>query len=87
MKKTVIYREPENEILYTGISALYGGWLLSTSGNPLTLNVLEDADGCEGALAEINAILEDPRTPWEVCTAADEDYINEWLNIWGIKEE
>ena len=83
MKKT--YTSNGNT-LYTEISAIYGGWLLTTDGDPTTLNELEDAnnDAADQEIAEINAILADPSTVWEEVNEEDAEYINGWLDTWGI---
>lgn len=83
MKKT--YTSNGNT-LYTGIDRIYGGWLLTTGGDPTTLNELENAQNADAdqEIAEINAIISDPSTPWEECDAKDTAYILEWINIWGI---
>lgn len=83
MKKT--YTSNGNT-LYTGISRIYGGWLLTTEGDPTTLNELEDAnnDATDQEIAEINEILADPSTVWEEVNEEDAEYINGWLDTWGI---
>lgn len=44
MKKTLFEKsEAGNCYLYVGIEELYGGWMLETGGDPVTLNDLEDA--------------------------------------------
>lgn len=82
MKKTYI----NGYTLYTGIDAIYGGWLMTTEGDPTTLNELEDAnnDASDREIAEINEILTDPSTAWEECDEDDISYVEEWLNVWGI---
>ena len=82
MKKTYI----NNDILYTGIDRIYGGWLLTTEGDPTTLNELEDAnnDASDREISKINETLTDPSTAWEECDEEDLEYINGWLEAWGI---
>lgn len=75
--------DTERYTIYNEIDALYGGWLLTTKGDPVTLNSLEDAGDAEG-IEKINALLSDGSTPWEVCDENDLNYINEWLTLWGI---
>lgn len=80
----------EGYALYVGIDAVYGGWILETGGDPCTLNDLEDAvaDGNDAAEADINAINEiiaHPDTTWEDLDDDDLEYIQEWLEIWGLK--
>ena len=82
MKKTYI----NNDILDTGIDRLYGGWLLTTECDPTTLNELKEAnnDASGREIAKINEILTDPSTAWEECDEEDLEYINGWLEAWGI---
>ena len=94
MKKTTIQLNDSSVItsrfdgkdqfyLYAGVDAIYGGWLLETSGTPTCLNELEDA-GDEAMIATIHSILEDPSTDWEVLSDEDEAYIADTLNAWGL---
>lgn len=76
----------ERFALYTGIDAVYGGWMLETSGEPVALNALEDAE-CEAMINQINAIISDASTPWEALTADDEKYVRGTLEAWGIPAE
>ena len=74
--------------LYFGVEPVYGEWILTTEGNPVALNCLED-DGSkweEETLAKIEAIIDDPRTPWKECNESDIEYINDTLEMWGLKE-
>lgn len=74
--------------LYVGVEPVYGEWILTTEGNPVALNCLED-DGSkweEETLAKIEAIIDDPRTPWKECNESDIEYINDTLEMWGLKE-
>lgn len=74
----------ERYYLYTGISELYGGWMLETGGNPDTLEALEECGGtCAGLIAKINAAISDPRTEWEPLTKDDLAYIAGYLEAWG----
>ena len=72
--------------LYTEIGAIYGGWLLTTEGDPTTLNELEDANNAaaDQEIALISAIISDPATVWEECGEEDLEYINGWIEAWGI---
>lgn len=71
--------------LYVGVNAVYGGYMIETSGDPITLEALEDA-GDENAVADIAAILSDPATPWEACADKDFEYVAEWLDVWGNRK-
>lgn len=75
-----------NETLYNGISRIWGGWLLTTEGDPTALNELEDAQNADAdrEIEEINAIISDPSTHWEECDAESAEYVLKWINIWGI---
>lgn len=89
MKKTLFEKsEAGNCYLYVGIEELYGGWMLETGGDPVTLNDLEDAihdaPECEEEIEEINRVIADPRTYWEPCEEEDIEYIKDWLEAWGI---
>lgn len=84
-KKTYITTEAERFALYTGITAVYGGWILETGGTPTCLTELEDAH-CEDELAQVAAIIADPHTPWEALTDEDEAYIADTLRAWGCEE-
>nr|DAR73173.1 MAG TPA: hypothetical protein [Caudoviricetes sp.] len=71
--------------LYYGIEAVYGDYILETGGNPTCLNELEDAgDEAEALRNAIDALIDDPATPWQACDAADEAYVAQWLRIWGL---
>lgn len=70
--------------LYSGIDEIYGGWMVSTSGDPCTLNDLEEADNTEREIKQILEILADDSTPWESTNAEDAAYVHEWLRIWGL---
>lgn len=69
--------------LYVGVNAVRGEYIVETSGDPITLEALEDG-GDENAVADIAAILSDPATPWDACTEKDFEYVAEWLDVWGI---
>ena len=86
MKKAYIYNDNERNTLYFGITSVYGEFILTTNGNPTCLNELEDAndEAADALIEEINAIINDPSTPWEACDEEDEAYVAEWLRIWGI---
>lgn len=82
--------------LYTGISAIYGGWLADIDGGE-TLNDLEEElantdredyrRAAEEEMAFINDLIADPSTPWEPLNARDEEYIAEMLEAWGLSEQ
>lgn len=95
MKKIHIECEgPEPvQTLYYGISRIDCGWMLTTAGNPVTRNDYEDTIGwydensdeyraAESDLSHIESLIEADRG--EECDERDIDYINEWLEIWGI---
>lgn len=84
MEKTLFEsREYGNRYLYVGIDNIYGEFMLETEGDPTCLNELEDA-GCEELIETINNVIADPNTYWESCDDDDDQYIAEWLEIWGI---
>lgn len=58
MKKIYIYNDIERNTLYFGISSVYGEFILTTNGNPTSLNELEDAndEDCDALIEEINWI-------------------------------
>lgn len=75
----------ETFALYYGIDAVYGDYILETGGDPTCLNALEEAgDDTEALRNAIDALIDDPATPWEECDSKDENYVAEWLRIWGI---
>lgn len=75
----------ETFALYYGIDAVYGDYILETGGDPTCLDALEEAgDDTEALRNAIDALIDDPATPWEECDADDEAYVAEWLRIWGI---
>lgn len=86
MKKTTIYGENNMPYtLYADVDAVYGGWMLTTDGEPVTLNALEDeGDSGEREIEEVNAILGDLSTVWELLEPEDEEYIHDTLEAWGI---
>lgn len=74
--------------LYVGVDPVYGEWILTTEGNPVALNDLEEegSKGSEETIAKIEAIIGDPRTPWKECEGSDIEYIDDTLEMWGLKE-
>jgi hypothetical protein len=76
------------QTLYKGIAPLYGGWLITTEGDPDTLTTLEDSDNdfARDDLRVIQHILNDPDVSWEPLEAEDVEYINDMLDAWGIEE-
>ena len=76
------------ETLYMGIDRIYGGWLLTTEGDPITAYDLEEAAAdnpeMEDDIDRIYQMIGDPRNLWEECDENDAAYIEEWLDIWGI---
>lgn len=100
MKKTEIsYRLTSGEevcsTLYGDIPQLYGECMYTTNGDPVPFGEIEemfqDAEEedefypfiCEEYNAVVHAI-ESTDTYWEPCTEEDEEYVVEWLKIWGI---
>lgn len=69
------------------VEDVYGEFVLETEGDPVTLNDLEesasDAD-CKALIEAIRSVIADPGTYWEPCSKEDEQYISDWLDIWGI---
>ena len=86
MKKTYIC-DGERQTLYCNIPCVYGGFILTTNGDPTCLNELEDAnsDACGAIISRILEIINNPETCWERCNAEDTEYVSEWLKIWGIE--
>ena len=77
-----------NETLYNGISRIWGGWIMTTEGDPITAYDLEEAVAdnpeMEEDIDQIYQMIGDPRLEWEECDDEDFKYIDEWLEIWGI---
>ena len=68
--------------LYSGIAPLYGGWILTTAGDPLTLEACEE-DGDEATIAKVNALLRSD--DWRVTMGSDDIYyVADRLKAWGI---
>lgn len=68
--------------LYSGIAPLYGGWILTTAGDPLTLEACEKA-GDEATIAKVNALLSSD--DWRVTMGTDDIYyVADCLKAWGI---
>lgn len=88
MKKTEYHFKDacETDVLYVGIPEIYGEFLLTTNGNPITLNDLEDVNNeeADSLISEIMGIISDTSTPWEACGDEDEEYVSGWLEAWGI---
>ena len=80
MKKITYSVNGTTQNIYSGIESVYGGWIATTEGDPITLNQLEDV-GDEDEIARIDALIEE--NDGEELTAEDIEYINEWLKIWG----
>lgn len=76
----------ERFALYSGISQLHGGWLMETSGDPITLTTLEEADNSEKIIASIDRVLSSIGTDWKALTEEDEEYIADFLAECGIEE-
>lgn len=75
----------EVQTLYAGVHPnLYGNFLVTSGGDPVTLNELEGGEACGAAIDSIQWIMADPTTDWRECNAADQEYVREWLSIWGI---
>lgn len=89
--ETPNYPEPYQTLFY-GIDWLCGGWMLTTGGDPTTLNDYEDRmseteDEDEYAAIEseknfIEELIE--RDEGEPATAEQLAYLNEWREIWGL---
>lgn len=86
MKKTTIYVNDLPFTLYADVDAVYGGWLMETSGEACCLNQLEDVEA-DSEIAEINEVIADPATPWEKPTVEDIGYVRDVLQSWGISAE
>lgn len=69
--------------LYTGVDALEGGWLLESSGDPCCQNSLEEA-GATRLIESVEAIIASTSTPWGPMNSADEAYISDTLESWGL---
>lgn len=96
--KKVRYETPnqpeEYQILYFGIDELEGGWMTTTCGNPSTYHeydeALNDYDEESDEYKELVSFIE-----WadgvqvagigDECDENDIEYVNEWLEIWGIR--
>ena len=70
----------DTEIIYIDIDELYGGWMATTEGEPICLNMLEEA-GAEEEIERIESIIDE--YPAEDVTLEDGYYVDEWLRIWG----
>ena len=89
MKKTYIKVNGEKFKLFTGVNAVWDGWLLETNGGATCENEMEDcvSDGVAGAaeeLARIHATIDKPEIPWKHCTARDKKWVYDTLEAWGI---
>lgn len=98
MKKVTIMYTPFNETiksfggdtLYVGIKQIHGGWMLTTEGEPFTLESLEDMEGAAQTEKEKQHVSR-LRTEIEyLIAAADEslneaekEYIADTLEAWG----
>lgn len=93
MKKTLFKESVAGGCyLYVDIEPVYGGFILETGGDPITLNDLEEgvADGiteCEKLIETINNIVANPNTYWEPCDDDDEEYVSDYINAWGIDHD
>ena len=70
----------DTETIYIDIDELYGGWMATTEGEPICLNMLEDA-GAGKEIERIESIIDE--YPAEDITLEDGYYVDEWLKIWG----
>lgn len=84
MIKTYVERSGERFALYQGIGQLYGGWLMETGGNAVTLEELESC-GADDMICDVNALIATPGI-WEMCDERDYEYVADWLAAWGIEE-
>lgn len=77
-----------NETLYNGISRIWGGWMMTTEGDPITAYDLEEAVAdnpeMEDDIDRIYQMIGGPCLEWEECSDEDYKYVEEWLKIWGI---
>lgn len=80
MKKITYSVNGTTQTIYSDIDRVYGGWIATTEGNPVTLNELEDA-GAEEEIARIDSLIDE--NDGEELTTDDIEYLNEWLEIWG----
>lgn len=69
----------ERFALYDDIEKLHGGWLMETSGNPITLTTLEETDNSEKIIESINHIRNSISTDWNTLTEEDKEYISDFL--------
>lgn len=84
-----LYNEIEFQSIYTGVNEVEGEWIATTCGNPLTRVSCEDAEAYD-TIELIENIIAGETGACEFCemrnaTAEDVDYVNEWLDIWGIR--
>lgn len=77
MKKIIT----NTETIYIDIDELYGGWMATTAGDPICLNMLEDA-GAEEEIERIESIIDEYHA--DDTTLEDECYVDEWLKMFGI---
>lgn len=73
--------DAELQTLYVGIDRIYGGWLLTTCGDPTCLNEAEDASD-EETIRLVDDLVEHG-TPEDL---DDDDiaYVEDVLDAWGI---
>lgn len=74
----------EKQKLFVGIDCLYGGWLYTTDGDPITLNDLEDCESTD-AIIDINDVIYSFKTEWHPLEPEDMVYVKRWLATWGIE--
>lgn len=84
------YADTPCNILYSGVEEVYGNWIFFSEDepNPLTLETcLDNFETYEGALAQINEIIENADTPWSNVGESDVIALSEQLDVWGIGED
>lgn len=70
--------------LLSGISELYGGWMLVTEGNPVTKASLENADDYD-TIRAVETYLNDDSVEWYSAGRKETEYVENWLKTWGIE--
>lgn len=81
----------EYSVLYYPVEGVYGDYICTTGGYPVTLVDLEETqegDPCKGLREAIDKLIEkSDEWPWEACDEADYAYVREWLELWGIETD
>lgn len=75
------------DTIYYGLDdIIYGGWILTTSGDPITLYVCEEAED-QDTIQLVDRLIEEAENGKRDSNEIGEEdikYINDWLRIWGI---